>query len=591
MEWLNPAGAWALLGAIPVIVLYVLKHRAVRVDVPSLLLWRKTQQRAQQTSPFQRLRNQLHLWLQLLMVLLLALALMRPVTAGGQQSESVFIFDLSASMQTMGNDGLTRLENAKKQALSLLDGMRDDDAVTILAAGEPFSQPLSRSTDHTLARSAVQALEAGNGGADLEGALSLARAMQRDLPQLTIYVFSDAWAEHAPDVTLIAAGEAVANRAVLDASVQPENGMVFARVRSYGAAGDVQLECYADGALCDVRTIELDADGSQSVRFEAPIGTQQALVRFAKPDALVVDDARYAVAEAQRSYTALLVTSGNVFLEQALKLMPELDVVLAALEDVGAATGCDLYVYDGVLPDVLPETGAIWAIDPPQSVLNIAPRKTTDAVTQLRTATGEQAAEICRYLTMEGVAIREYKALDGGTPVIVSGTNVLLTVTQAQGRRAAVLGFDLHDSNLPLKADFPVLVQNLLQYLLPPAVADVSQAVCGQPVSFTLDARCVEAYVQTPDGRQVALEGDTLPDTSQIGLYRLVELFADEQERETAFSLHIPQEESDTQTVAHGYAGEQNGHATASQREWTGWVILLLLMVAVLEWEVSRRGA
>ncbi len=121
MEWLNPAGAWALLGAIPVIVLYVLKHRAVRVDVPSLLLWRKTQQRAQQTSPFQRLRNQLLLWLQLLMVLLLALALMRPVTAGGQQSESVFIFVLAASMQTMGNDGLTRLENAKKQALSLLD--------------------------------------------------------------------------------------------------------------------------------------------------------------------------------------------------------------------------------------------------------------------------------------------------------------------------------------------------------------------------------------------------------------------------------------------------------------------------------------
>ena len=31
----------------------------------------------------------------------------------------------------------------------------------------------------------------------------------------------------------------------------------------------------------------------------------------------------------------------------------------------------------------------------------------------------------------------------------------------------AVLGFDLHNSNLPLKYDFPVLIQNILDWLLP----------------------------------------------------------------------------------------------------------------------------
>ena len=31
----------------------------------------------------------------------------------------------------------------------------------------------------------------------------------------------------------------------------------------------------------------------------------------------------------------------------------------------------------------------------------------------------------------------------------------------------AALGFDLHNSNLPLKYDFPVLIQNTLDWLLP----------------------------------------------------------------------------------------------------------------------------
>lgn len=52
MEWLNPAGAWAFLGFLPVIALYVLKRKARRTPVPSLLLWKKTEERTRQTVRF-----------------------------------------------------------------------------------------------------------------------------------------------------------------------------------------------------------------------------------------------------------------------------------------------------------------------------------------------------------------------------------------------------------------------------------------------------------------------------------------------------------------------------------------------------------
>ena len=91
-------------------------------------------------------------------------------------------------MQAVNEQGVSRMEEAKRQALDLLSGMRDGDAVTVLAAGTSFSPVVSRSTDHALAEHAIRSLEAGNGGADLSGALSLAAAMKRETFGMEIYV-------------------------------------------------------------------------------------------------------------------------------------------------------------------------------------------------------------------------------------------------------------------------------------------------------------------------------------------------------------------------------------------------------------------
>lgn len=590
MEWLNPAGAWAFLGFLPVIALYVLKRKARRTPVPSLVLWKKTEERTRQNRPFQRLRSQLLLWLQLAMVAMLALALMRPVTAGGLKGESVFIFDLSASMQAVDGQGLSRLEHAKRQALDLLDSMRDGDAVTVLAAGDAFSPLVSRSTDHTMAGSVIRGLEAGNGGADLSGALSLAAAMKREAPSMEIYVFSDSMVEMPDEANLRAVGEDAPNVSLMDMSLQPEENTAFVRLVSWGGDMQVEVECYADGALCDVRAVSLTAGESQGVLLTVPEGTRSAMARVSPGGALAVDDTRWAVVQNRRQYTALLVTEGNVFLEVALRLKPELSLVLASPQDAKVATGCDLYIYDGVLPETLPETGAIWAVNPPETVLGITPGQAVQASGNLRAATGEEAAEICEHLLLTDVTIRSFRPLSGGTPMLLSGGETLLALSSEGERRGAVLGFDLHDSNLPLKADFPVLVQNLLSGLVPDAAASVKATVCGQPVSFVLDARSMFAQVETPDGRQIALEGTVFTDTETPGIYRLVETLEDGQKRETAFTLHIPPEESDTLAVPASVEGAQ-AQDTSGYREWTGWVLVALFAVMLLEWEVSRRGA
>lgn len=166
-------------------------------------------------------------------------------------------------MQTVNERGVSRLEEAKRQALELLDGMHEQDAVSVFTAGGALRQQVTRSTDHALVRRAIEALEAENGGASLSGAIALARAMQRDLPELAIYVYTDDASVQAENVNLLGVGQAMPNRSILDASLQPESGTAFARVTAWGEDGEAELECLADGALCDVRTVRLASGESQ----------------------------------------------------------------------------------------------------------------------------------------------------------------------------------------------------------------------------------------------------------------------------------------------------------------------------------------
>src|SRR5271170_4008229 len=81
-HFLNPLAALAAAAvAIPaLLLLYFLKLRRRPMDVPSTLLWRKAIQDLQVNAPFQRLRRNLLLLLQMLLLLALVLALSRPIS-------------------------------------------------------------------------------------------------------------------------------------------------------------------------------------------------------------------------------------------------------------------------------------------------------------------------------------------------------------------------------------------------------------------------------------------------------------------------------------------------------------------------------
>lgn len=585
MQFLFPAGAWAFAALLVIAALYLLKRRSQPFPVPSLLLWQRALAEQQAMRPFQKLKKNILLFLQLALAALLAVSLMRPAVSGGVQGESVFIFDLSASMQTV-EGGESRLEMAKRRAAALVDGMGEGDRVTVIAAGSRVETRLSRSGDLNRVRAALNALQAENGGADLDAAVSLAQAMARETEGLNIIVFSDTYTH--PAVQVARAGSGADNRALLSVSVS-DSGQVFARVANYGAAADVTLECSANGALCDMVSLSLDEGETRAALLQAPTGAQTYCVSLAEPDALAADNRRWAAVRETGELRAALC-GDSIFLEKAAALRNDLSLLRTTPEDVGALTDIDLYIFDGALPDVLPAQGALLCVAPDREVPGIAPGEAVAPSGAVKAGYGSLARQLTEHLFLEELALRQYTPLTGGEAVLTCDGNTLLSAVETNDRRVAVLGFDLHDSNLPMLGDFPVLIQNLLAWLLPAPQQALADGLCGASVALPLDARAESVTVTLPGGRSLAADR-VLEETAEQGVYTVTYAYADRGSRSLRFALHMDTAESDVRQTADDSLTGPIARTQAAGRDLTVYVLAAFFALLLIEWGVSRRVA
>ena len=466
IRFLSPGFAWALAAPALILVLYLLRRRFLPRQVPSVFLWRKSLRDYAANRPFQRLMKNLLLPLQILAALALALALMRPAVSGGTAGKTVLIFDVSGSMQTV-TAGRSRIETAKDEALALIRTLPAEEKITVLAAGEE-TERLALSAGREEAEKAVASVTCGRGGADLDRALSLADAIAREGEQETganVVVYSDTFRRSqvtvrggAFSLSVINCGRGEENRAVY--SLEASDGQAFARVANWGEASSVSLVCEADGVLCDARETEIPAGETAGISFAVPEGTQRVRVSLREKDALAADDAAEAAvkhAEARK----VAVTSDSVFLESALRVRPDMTVIRTE-EKALKNTEADLYILGTsplIITRTLPEDG--WDPD----AMAFGPFSWAAEETEVSGSSAPVISDcpLTGGLTLKDVFFRSVRPVSGGrTAAALDGQAVI-----AYDDGAAVLGFDLHNSNLPLKYDFPVLIQNILDWLLP----------------------------------------------------------------------------------------------------------------------------
>ena len=367
---------WGLLALIPpaIIALYFLKLKRQPLAVPSTYLWSRAIEDLHVNSLWQRLRQSLLLLLQLLLILLLALTLLRPGSKGTEliNKRHIFVIDVSASMAaTDMPDGLTRLDEAKRQVAALIDQMTTNDQAMIITFSSRATPIQSYTSDRRLLRQKVDSIQPTIHTSDLSEALRTASGLANpgqtgdasegdknaaEAMPATVYVLSDggfppvtnfSLGNLTPEYMKIGDDKTLSNVAIVAFGTdrnpdKPDKLEVFGRLENYGRkAAKVDASLFIGSTLADVaqaeinpreikegkdakeRTIEIPGTpGSAGVRFELPLSDElerNGVLRLeiAAQDSLAADDRAYTIVSAPRPAKVLYVTSGQ---DEAMQL-------------------------------------------------------------------------------------------------------------------------------------------------------------------------------------------------------------------------------------------------------------------------------
>ncbi len=500
MGFLTPAALGLLALAIPILIFYMLRLRRQPARVSSLLLWQKVLQDHQANAPWQRIRRNLLLLLQLLILLLVVLALARPyrTVEARVQGNVILLLDASASMQATDVPP-TRFDAARAEAARLIRTLRPGDTVSLIAVAD-MPRPLRSGDAVTNRRALEDALiqtQPTTATANWETALALAAASAASQPNTTIVIISDgALPADLPTlpapVRWFSVGKSSNNQAITalatrETRTAPE---LFLRVENFAAAPVEQLlEIYTDGQLFDARTLALPAapDGGVTLTItNLPADAAVISARLTRPDDLPLDNTA-AIRRASQKGNILLVGDGNLFLERAFSLLPNVTVSQAAPDQLPPETPFDLMIFDRTVPDTLPPNA--------RSLLFIAPPQSTPLfdVRGAFTATGNITLPatdhpLLAFVNFSNLHVAQAQGVRApwASPLVVSKGGSLLLAGEKDNRRVAVITFDLLKSDLPLQVDFPILVSNLARWLLnQPAFDDTAAPLNDNPLNTT----------------------------------------------------------------------------------------------------------
>jgi hypothetical protein len=610
MGFLLPTALALAALAVPIIIFYMLKLRRQPAPISSLLLWSQVLADRQANAPWQRLKRNLLLLLQLLILALLVMALARPyfIVQANVRGNVVLLLDASASMQAT-DVSPSRFAAAQAAALDLIGRLGPEDAVTLITVADPPGILASASTDRSALRQAITAARASNGSADWNAALTLAAANAAILPQATIVIISDGATtlygegeeKSSPlppmpvPVQVIPIGQGANNQGLVALSLRSGRKGLELFVRAASAAPQPTsrlIEVRVDGRLADARQLELPASLTLN---DLPLDTHQVEVRLAGSDALPADDIAWAVRSAAPA-RVLLVGPGNLFLERALAILPGLSLQKAPPDQPLPQTPFDLIIFDRTLPPELPPDTSLFFIAPPASTSLFEVRGvfTQTALTDIKLKADDP---LLAYVKLNNLHLARAQAITPppwATTLVEARGGPLLLAGQSGGRRVAILAFDLHQSDLPLQIDFPILLLNLTRWLLPgeAALSQSQSLVAGDAFHLPTASTAESFLIKTPTGEVTLAAGQpTFKQTDALGLYQV---FAQETLlAEFAVNLLSAEETNIGPGRLHvtGAAPEAAiGQQILGQWEW--WWILVVAGVGVLlaEWWLYWRG-
>lgn len=626
MNWLDfryPWGGLFFLALIPLVILYFLKLRRPRVEIPSLALWQSVVNDQRVNSPFQKFRRNLLLLLQLILLCLVILALMQPfLRAGPETAEFIpVLIDCSASMSARAqNTEQTSLDTAKERVSAMIDNLRGDGQLSLFTFATGGRRLTEFTDDQQLLKRALEQVQPTDRASRLDEVLRMAEAYARTAPVQRVIVITDGNLQERVDFELPfrlevqRVDQGGKNLGITEMSARrsetadPAAWDIFVRVAgSSQDAGIGELTLTQDGQIVGRESVVASADESERVVFSVNSSQSsliQAKLTSSESDSLEVDNTVWLNLPVTRPLNAWVAPKLYSW-QHAFSIQPDLELEtgeqpLSAEYDLIVCSSTDLQgahapltVFNGVVPDELQDLIVVSDLEDQDAPVEIVDWVNTTPLLRHVRLRDVQIGQKARYAAGASSQTLEER----GFEVLIHAAEGPLMLQRRRGLETEYYFlFHTDRSTLPYRLAFPILVRNVLESALQQAgLSEVAAVPTGvlPPLNVTPDRDFV---VRGPagDSQQVrSLKNGLLQgiQADQVGQYEILD--GDQTVATVGTGLLSPLETSlrsveELQFSELNVSTEESAVVESDRPLW--WILAILAFVFLLvEWWYFQR--
>lgn len=526
MKFLHPLGLLGLIGVPILIIIYIIKSKYAEQTVTSTYIWTLSEKFIKRRNPFANLAGLISLILQILLVIIISLAIARPIfIVEDEAHEYCFVLDGSASMNMTVTDDegepITRFELGKRRIEEIIDSSVDGSIFTVIYMGNESEVLCERLSSKDRVKTYLSEAVPTQRAIESTDALLLAQSYFDENSSALTYFVTDTEYESIQNLQVIDVSGDSTNTAISNVTHVFVNDTltVTGTVISYDSDKEITLELFVDGQAESVSSevYQLIANEPQEFTLSSEL-TEYSSVRVAisEDDSLLLDSEMLIFnQQSKESHKVLIVSDNGFMLNAMLESILDAQIDLISPEEYENQVGYGLYIFDSFSPTSAPTDGAVWLINVTESVSDFGFSYRSEHmleqadVLELSASTKKLAKELRSDLLMNEIYITKYLHYgtfrDFAEIYTYNGLPMIFAGTTSKGGREVVFAFDLNDSNLMLNPNFIILSRNLLEYSFPSVVEEQSY-YCGDTMDVNVILNCESINVTAPSGKVTNLE-------------------------------------------------------------------------------------
>lgn len=568
--------SWTAIFPVIVLLYYFFRKKYTDQPVSSTLFWAEIMQETRVSPYLKHLQKNTLLYLQLLALLLLMLALMNPFIQQSKiaGSQVVFIVDTSATMLA-GKEQAT-FELHKQEMLSLINDL-NGRPITLIVTGHAPTAVLQQETNINAIEQSIQALQVTYETAQMPKALDVAQAFIGNVPT-SVYIFTDVLDKmqlpvEKETVQWIVKGAAkdLKNIAItrFAATTDGQTAMALVQLRNdTNEAQETILTLYdAENEELVNEKVALPAKEIVTTTFKELPVTQTITAKIDAQDHYTVDNTQTALLQTTSAALVVdqslhqLIQKGFQAIQPNVKMVPASQ--LADNKDAVIVTNQAALLGEMKKPVILFGRDDVEKFEVAGHI-----NTTNDA--------------LFAFSNLKDVYVGAlYESFDNYKTIATVGEEPFI---QLSPEGDIIVLADIEDTDWPLHPSFPLFLWSAEQQLLE-STSSLGIFAPNESRVVALAQSDWSVYSQTDEFLSTVTNGIlTAPMKPDIYIVRS----ADE-EKHFIVQLQAQEriiEEGTSYTIG---ALPDNEQEELSKSSIVPWIVLLVLLLLVVEWEVQRR--